>query len=278
MAARDDHAAVVTFIKRRLGAFDAEDLERFALRSYLEATALYDVPAEERLRQLAIAFEGALSFARPMREWRALDRVYAYAIRIAPDDVALHASRAISSSHVVMCAEGSDDLARIARESAESLARAMTLRPDDAELHYLDGYHVYMHRTEETETALIAFERAIALDARHGFARLYRAHCLHDLGCYAEAVQAYDEVPKDAFDGPTSWRMDLLIEQRAQCRAKAGDIVRAREDFERLLARYEREPHLVRWTAPSYRRWASEVFPELEARLGALEHAASLAR
>lgn len=102
-----------------------------------------------------------------------------------------------------------------------------------------------MHRTGSTEDALGELERAIELDGSHGFARLYRAHCLHDLERFEEAAAAYDDVPHGAFRGPTSWRMDLLVEQRAHCRGMAGDLDGARADFERVLTRYEREPHLA---------------------------------
>lgn len=274
-ATPDDHERLVAHIESNLDEQTEEQLERLDLRGFLQATAGYDVSPEERLRQLAIALETRTYFDSSMRSWAAIDRVYRHAIRLQPEDWVLHSSRSISASYLAEVASEARDVERLVRASDDSLRRAMALRPDDAELHYLAGYHMYMHRTGTTEEALTQFDRAIELDGSHGFARLYRAHCLHDLERFEEAVTAYDEVPKNAFQGLISWRIDLLVEQRAQCRAKAGDLNGARTDFERVLARYEQEPHLALYTTPQYRSWAAETFPELAARVEAVEAAAA---
>lgn len=252
-----------------------EELERLDLGSFVRATAAYDAPPEERLRQLAIALEARVSFDSPLREWGAVERVYAAAIRLEPEDWVLHSSRSICASRLAEVTTDPRDLERLVRASDESLRRALELAPDAAELHYLAGYNTYVHRTGSTEDALGELERAIELDGSHGFARLYRAHCLHDLERFEEAAAAYDDVPHGAFRGPTSWRMDLLVEQRAHCRGMAGDLDGARADFERVLTRYEREPHLALYAPPRYRRWAADAFPELADRVEAVEAAAT---
>ena len=267
----DDHSRLIAWIESELDARAEAELERLDLRAFLQASAGFDVPPEERLRRLAIALERRVCFDRAMRDWAALDRVYAHALQLRPEEPSLHASRSISASRLAEDAGDPGDVERLVRMSGESLQRALALDPDDAELRYLDGYHRYLHRVGSTEDALAALDRALELDGAHGFARLYRAHCLHDLGRFEEAVAAYDEVPRDAFEGPTRWRMDLLVEQRAQCRARAGDLDGARAELEAALARYEREPHLAADTTPRYRRWAAETFPGLAERVDALE-------
>lgn len=268
----DDHERLDEWIETRLDEQTDEELERLDLTGFLRSTAHYDVTPEERLRQLAIALESRVYFRSRRRRWATIDRVYQQAIRLQPQDWVLHSSRSISASYLAESATDPRDVERLVRQSDESLRRALKLEPEDAELHYLAGHHTYVHRTGTTEDAMAEFRHAIDLDPSHGFARLYLAHGLHDLGRFEEAVLAYDKVPKAAFQGPISWRMDLLVEQRAQCRAKSGDLEGARADFERALARYEREPHLAYYTTPQYRHWAAEgPFPDLADRVEQLE-------
>ncbi len=59
-------------------------------------------------------------------------------------------------------------------------------------------------------------------------------------------------MPKGAFTGAPSWRMDLLVEQRALCSLKAQRIDEARSQFLVILERYETQPHLARWGGLKY--------------------------
>ncbi|MFK7990774.1 MAG: tetratricopeptide repeat protein [Sandaracinaceae bacterium] len=245
-------------------------MERLDLRALLRATVQYDVPAEERLRQLAIAIESRVLFESPMRAWSALDRIYLRALRLGPSELRLHASRAASAFQLSEWAEHAEVAARLRRRAAESLSSALKLAPADGELHYLAGLLRYTARGDLAE-ALAQFERAVELDPSHAFAWLYRAHCLHDQERFAEAVVAYSEVPQHSFRGVLHWRAVLLVEQRAQCRARSGDLEGARSDFERLLTRYEAEPHLI-GDVTQYRHWAIQgPFPDLAERVRRIE-------
>lgn len=248
-----------------------EALERLGLDDFLHESARFDLPAGERLRLLAVELEGSVFFENPLRTWAALDRVYQQAVRLSPKDPWMHASRGISASSVAELADG-DVAARLNKTAHAALLRAGELDSSDARIAYALGQAVYVDHSRSPSDALSHFDRALALDPRHPWARLYRAHCLHDLERWSDAVVAYSAVPMDEFRGPKSWRMDLLVEQRGWCRLKAGDAEGALDDFEKILARYEKQPHLARWSVLAHLKDAAEqTFPQLLLRLTALE-------
>jgi len=252
-----------------------EKLERLNLDQYLRDTGDIDLSAEERLRQLAIQLEGTLFFENTTRNWVALNRVYEAAIRLAPRDELLFASQGVSASNMAVLANPDKEAEVIAtlNETAHSaLSRAADLAPFDDQIAYAQGHALYMDRTRDQADALAHFDRAIRLNPEHAWARLYRAHCLHDLGRWQDAVDAYSTVPMNEFDGPPSWRMHLLVEQRALCRLNAGDRDGALRDFEVILERYEKQPHLAACGDLAYIREAAEhAFPQLSPRLDVLE-------
>jgi tetratricopeptide (TPR) repeat protein len=122
------------------------------------------------------------------------------------------------------------------------------------------------------ELALEWFQKAISVDPGFGWARLYRAHCLHDLGRWSEAADAYSDVDPAFLVGNLAWRYDLLREQRAHCLLQAGDRERALTEFLGILQRYEKEPRLARYQLLRELTAAAEgVFREqLSERLAAL--------
>jgi tetratricopeptide (TPR) repeat protein len=146
------------------------------------------------------------------------------------------------------------------------LLHASALAPQDAQIAYCLGHALYMDRALSIEEALTWFDCALPISSTHPWARLYRAHCLHDLERWQEAAQAYAQVPRQPFMGPASWRMHLAAEQQAWCALRAGDIAGARQQFEMILARYEKEPGLWDWSEylePA----ANEFFPDLLERV-----------
>jgi tetratricopeptide (TPR) repeat protein len=125
------------------------------------------------------------------------------------------------------------------RQAVHAARTAIDCDPMDADGHYALGRVLYWHDPCEREDALRSFEEATRLDPDHQWARLYVAHCLHDLERWSEASDAYGRVSLSAFDGPTGWRRELLREQRAYCMLRSGrrdealaafaDVVRRRE-------------------------------------------------
>ncbi len=268
-------AALRAWLEANIRDRQAEQLERLDLDDYLRSTHDIDLAAAERLRLLAVKLKDAIHFKSSRRSWAALERVYQLAIRLAPQDAWMHASRGVSASELAERAErdGDHDLARELHGKAHSsLLRAADYDPADAHIAYVQGHTAYMQPASGPDEALEHFERAIALDPKHPWARLYRAHCLQDQQRWKEAVEAYEAVPKNEFTGPKSWRMDLLVEQRAWCRHKSGDSVGALSDFEQILERYEKQPHLAYWSQMIYlRRAAAGPFPQLRVRVVAVE-------
>jgi tetratricopeptide (TPR) repeat protein len=105
----------------------------------------------------------------------------------------------------------------------------------------------YSFQYGSIESALTCFEAAVAVDPSFGWARLYRAHCLHDLGRWSEAADAYSEVDPSFLVGPIAWRYDLLREQRAWCLLQAGKEEEALAEFFGILHRYELQPRLAKY-------------------------------
>ncbi|MCB9764369.1 MAG: tetratricopeptide repeat protein [Alphaproteobacteria bacterium] len=224
-----------------------EDLQRIDLTDYLRRTAEVDLSPAERLRQLAIALEFDAHWHPQPRGWLALARIYDLAERLDPEDWGVPHSRGISAME---CAEDpldehpetSHPLYDVAREA---FLRALAPSNEDIDVLHALGDLCYYDRRNPKEDAIAWYDRVLEKDPKHAWANLYRAHALHDLERWSEAVAAYDAVNPAEFQGPPSWRMHLLVEQRGQCRYRAGDVEGAMADFDRILTRYERNPKLM---------------------------------
>ena len=134
--------------------------------------------------------------------------------------------------------------------------------------HTLLGELCYVDPDHGPAEALPWFDRALAAAPDDGWARLYRAHCLHDLGRFREAAAAYDAVTPAIFTGEDAWRHEHLLEQRACCWLKAGEIERAHAEIVALLERWERNPHLAR------EAWGLDLAEAVRGPLGDLRESA----
>jgi hypothetical protein len=229
---------------------DLPELESLDVTSFLRRTATIDLPPEERLRRLAIHVETSLacSVEQP-RAWLAHDRLYRAALDLNPGAPGVHTSRAVSAREhaeglrLDLSVEAWRESAlrrRMMRAARQELQEAIALDRDDADALLQLGHHCYFDPDEDKVEAIRWYQESIDREPKLGWALLYRAHCLQDLERWREAADAYDAVPPDSFLGPTSWRYEHLLEQRAYCWWRAGETERAICEFEALLSRWER--------------------------------------
>lgn len=226
-----------------------EDMLRLDLDHYLHASGHIELPAEERLRQLAMFVEPSYGAVAP----DALDRIYETAVRLNPEDHVVWHSRGVAAKFVATVAEKPQTVARFKKLGLRSLHRAWELDATDPAVAYSLGKWHYQFAAA-TEEAAEWFERTLALDPEHGYALLYRAHCLHDQERWDDAVAAYRAVPLGTFTGPKAWLVDVVQEARAYCRLRAGDRSGALAEFEQLLERFDKEPQRAEVLALVYLR------------------------
>lgn len=65
--------------------------------------------------------------------------------------------------------------------------------------------------------------------------------------------------------------MDLLAEARARCLWQSGKIEEATAEFERIVTRYESQPHLAEYGHLLTLLWAAEKIPSLRPRVEKLD-------
>ncbi|MEM7604426.1 MAG: hypothetical protein AAF411_03645 [Myxococcota bacterium] len=257
------YEAIWAWLERsKLDELTPNGMRRLDLNAYLMRTGEFSLPPAERLRQLAIFVEPSFNaLAHP-----ALDRVYEAALRYDDASAELWHSRGISAKYAAESFEDGAQRSKLVALSRRCLYRAWELQPDDAGIAYSMGLWHYFFGEDRDETAEW-FERALRLEPSHGYARLYRAHCLHDAARWAEAVEAYEAVPLNTFTGPKAWLVDLHLEALAYCRLRAGDRDGSLAGFDALCTRFEKEPMRMQWLARVYLREASQG--ELKVELGA---------
>lgn len=234
---------MVLWLGNHIEISDVTEAEQLNLKSFLQNTVHIDLSPQERLRQLAIFLEPELSWS--YRAWLAIDRIYKTALNWAPDDQYVHHSRAISAQEAAECLE--DLNARKIWDIAwRSAYKAQALAPADANVQYMLGLLCYLDQNHSVEEALQHFEAALAEDEEHQWALLYRAHCLQDLTQWLEASHAYCQVKTSFFTSFRAWRYELLLEQKAYCFWKSGDLRGATLEFKRLLVRWSADPGLAK--------------------------------
>lgn len=255
-APENPRAAFDAWLAANMSDLDTTSAERLDLRTFL-ATAgeITQLAPVEQLRRLAIYLESELVWRTEhvVRRWTAVDRVYRAALRIESRDADVHDSRGISAQAFAASCESSDrerrDRAarrRMMNVAHQAAGRVLEILPDDPRSAYRMGNLLYEDPEAAIADALTWFERALALDPREGWSRLYRAHCLHDLERWAEAAAAYDALEPSFFVEERAWRYEFVLEARAYCRLLAGDANRAEAAFAALLTRWEANPHLAR--------------------------------
>ena len=213
-------------------------LEQLDLDEYLRNTGATELHSSERLRHLAIHLE--LQFAECPE---ALDRIYAASIRLDPGSPTAWHSRAITAKLCAQCSTSPKVVERCKQRAFDYLLEADALLPDDPDtLYSLGKWHDCFGTLQD---ALELFDRVLELESTHVYARLHRAYCLHDLGSWAAAEAAYTQVPLDGFTGSRAFIVDVVLENLAYCKLRAGDRDGALKDFERLLTRLEKEPRRV---------------------------------
>lgn len=238
--------ALEAHLAKRFSALTIEEVERLDLNGYLRETSAIALEAWERLRYLAIELELAVPLG--LRGWRALKRIYDEAGRLAGDDDArtnvLHSTSI--SAHALIA--GQEDDQRLWRAAYDAAFGAIALSPLNASCHALLAHHRYHDSVTPKgglDACLLDCARAIELDPRAGWPRYHRAFALRDLGRFAEALAAFDEINLGLFDNRPH-RRELILESRAYCRLRSGDREGAINEFRALLARYERDPSLAR--------------------------------
>ncbi|WP_437597028.1 hypothetical protein WMF28_30985 [Sorangium sp. So ce590] len=252
-----------------------DELDTLDLTAYLRETTHINLPPAERLRKLAIALEDQLSAPEQPRGWLALERIFAAGVALDPDDAEIQVSRAITAELCASCIDNRPEARRrMIQVGRAAAARAIELRPNDAAAHYALGMMEYSFEHGSMLSALASFETAVACDPSFGWARLYRAHCLHDLRRWPEAAQAYSEVDPSFLVGPKTWRNDLLREQRAWCLLQAGHTEQALTEFLGILHRYEQQPGLAKYQMLKELTAVAEgpFHAELSDRLARLRH------
>ncbi len=222
---------------------------------FLDFVAMPTVAIAERLRLLAIVLEES---GYP---WKIVEEVYALARRHDPDDYVVLESLAISAQRLSYTP-------RAVEVAYQSALEGAFRWPEDPQWEYRLGRHLYEHM-QDAATALGHFDRAIELGSRDGLTLLYRARSLQDLGRWEEALAAYDDVPLAQFDKPwLSWRVHFLVEERATCLYFAGHRDASRNQFMRIIDRYEKQPALAtHGECGAFLTLAADRFPDLAGRI-----------
>lgn len=260
---------IADWVNGRLKGYSLTELERLDLDGFVHETSGLSCSPGERLRWLAVTLELEAMSSLSRLGWAVLNRIYEKALRLAPGEAAIVASHGVSA--VALSQGRCDEFGRRLISIGKSkLVTAESLNPDDSWIAYSLGYALYVDDHSATGEALDQFDRALSLEKTHAWSLLFRAHCLQDLEQWSGAAVAYSRVPLAEFTGPSSWRVQLLHEQRAWCLLRAGDIGTARIGFEKILAQYERQPSLGRWVSEHLEDAASEAFPDLRQRVANL--------
>lgn len=228
--------------------------------AFLNTTKAFNTshPPAERLHLLAIFVESQNA------DWPILEEIYTCAINQSQhrkDRLNVLTSFVTSAiSYLDWDRENSDYIYRLAEGNLQEL---IALEPDEAQSYYLYGYLFYLSKAKTTADALKLFEKCLQLDPGHAWAKLYQAHCFHDLGDFPAAYQAYDEVNPANFSGSISWRYEILLEQRAFC-AFQFDKNLGSELHLQLLERWEKDPNLLKHA------WAKDFIKVAQTELRSL--------
>ncbi|KIG16152.1 hypothetical protein DB30_04870 [Enhygromyxa salina] len=219
-----------------------DQLHTLDLRAFIRECADPRYDPGDRLRRLAIHLDerGLTWRPRPLQQWEIFARIYAESERLGPDDPRLFHARALTAVELGWHLEPNDRARpRLMKIATSAVLRGLELDDADADLHYLAGFVCYMDAPSDTARALSHFDRALELEPGDAWAGLYRAHCLHDLEQWTEAVAAYAAIEAADFGEGKAWRRELAREQRGYCLWRSGDQGRACQVFQDVLERRE---------------------------------------
>lgn len=239
-------------------------VQALSLKRFLQSSPMLDLPPDEKIRQLAIFLEPECECLSQPKGWNILRRIYQEAIKYDRQWPYHYHSMSLS---LLACSDHlkkEDDVRRVLlNESLDVCRSGLAAAGENASLYSTLGRtHYELRRLEE---AFDAYQTAVNLEPDYVWAALYKAHCLHDLKRWSEAVAAYEAVDISSFDGPKSWRGVLLRDQLAICRLHSGDESSAVTEIEAALHRYESNPGLL--YSPQYLIEAANGI--LDGRIGA---------
>lgn len=207
------------------------------LHAFLVATESIQMLRGERLRQLAIRLE-----SEPYVEgWKGYYQIYEAAIHENPELLKIYTSIAVSGiGHWVVILDDLETKKPIYEVARKALETARKIAPEDSSTAYWTGRYYYDSsiKNETIPKAVEWFTRAIELDGQNEFAKLYRAHCLHDLHQWPQAITAYEAVNQTRIleENPYAlWRVLKLKEQIAYCYAQTGQHNEAITRFHRFI-------------------------------------------
>ncbi|MCB9793731.1 MAG: CDC27 family protein [Alphaproteobacteria bacterium] len=266
---------LMDWIQEHEQALGLDEPQQVDIGRFLHDTRHFDMQADERLRWLGVSLEqqGPAS-----RAWPAALRAYRFGLGRSEHPGLLLESIAISAYELAPLLSP-EQRADALREGQRAAREAIALEPEDPDHRFALGLVLYAER--RADAALAAFREGVALGDR-GRCQLYAAHCLHDQERWAEALAAYEAVNLGQLRPGPSWRVDVLKEQRAECRFHAGQPEQARAELDALLARYAQEPHLAyRGLSAALRRLCEalgEPYPSRYQALSEAGHAWDMAR
>ncbi len=255
----------------------ATNLLSINLTEFLRSTEGFDIPSEERLRQLAIHLEFQAQSLPGESGWHALKRIYDFAIKLDENNEVLWHSMAIAAHEMADDNQKSEQSkSKIFRAGKHAILTAMSIRPDWGDAHYMLGHLYYFQ--DKKEAALKEYEKALECeneDKVHSWAQLYKAHCFHDMQEWDKAIESYTKVDLSAFSGAKAWRTDILREQIAECTHKIGKKEEAQNMLLKIIERYEAEPKLA-YCAMSFSLWnlARSLSTEMHDRVKRIEEMA----
>jgi tetratricopeptide (TPR) repeat protein len=232
---------------------DALDIRSLDLRQLLHDTEGFDLSGAARLCQVALFLEPAARCLEGGAGWEALKRIYEHALRCDPSDVEALIKMSTAATSLGDALSSIDQQRRAFTAGESAARRAVAAAPDEPRALLALGHALYSQG--KTSEALVAYEDAST--KRYTdlvWSQLYRAHCLHDLGRWPEALDAYGRVDRAQLVGSAAWRVDVMAEQKALCLYKVGRAAEAQAMLLEILRRYLREPE-VAFRAMSYSMW-----------------------
>jgi len=216
------------------------------LDAFLSGSSMFEISPEERLRLLAIQIESEVARLPSLSGWEALYRIYSRALEYAPNDQFLFVSMSYSAHFLHLGSTVPKHEQKLSVMSEAFARKALELAPAFSDAFYALGIALYYKG--EKESALEAFDEGLASKPGkelEAWLYLYHAHCLHDLERWEAALASYQSVNRSVFTGKKAWRADVLVEQQAHCLYMLDRVQEAGEAIERILCRYEKEPHLA---------------------------------